>query len=555
MLHTKLLPFALVALSQTVFAAQPPTAGSAMQQIPPAPMPQKTAPEIRIEPSAAPVTAAAEGVKIVVKRLQVTGANVYTEAELVALTGFQPGRELTLPELRNMAQSIAAHYRSNGYFTAQAYLPVQDILEGVVTIAVLEGHYGKIAVRNQSKLGDDLVHSQLDGVNSGDVIAIRPLESRLLLLSDIPGVKVHSTMAPGATAGVSDLMVDVVPGALVSGSVDVDNGGNRYTGQYRYGATVNLNNLAGRGDQATLRAITTGEGLNYARASYQMMFGKATAGVAYSKLRYELGEEFESLGAHGTASVATLYGRYPLIRSRNTNLHLYTAYDHKTFQDKRDIDSTVEDKKARVLTASLNGDHRDAILGGGVSAYSLALSAGEIDLQSPAPRAVDAATARSNGRFNKLGYSLMRLQSVTDSVSLYAGINGQFASKNLDVSEKIGLGGMYGVRAYPEGEAYGDEGYILSAEARLRLQKFSQNQPGQIQLFAFADTGSIKIDKQPWADGPNRRTLSGAGVGLIWSETNNFMVKVAYAHKLGSEMAISAPDKSGRFWFQAIKYF
>jgi hemolysin activation/secretion protein len=553
--HTKLLPFALVALSQAAFAAQPPSAGSSIQQIPPAPAPQKAAPEVRIEPAKAPPTAASEGVKIVVNRVQVTGSNVYSEAELVALTGFQPGRELTLPELRAMAQTITAHYRRNGYFVAQAYLPAQDIMEGVVTIAVLEGHYGKVDVRNQSKLGDDLVHSQLDGINSGEVIAIAPLESRLLLLSDIPGVNVRSTLVPGAGPGVSDLMVDVVPGALVSGSVDADNGGNRYTGQYRVGATVNLNNLAGRGDQATLRTMTTGEGLNYARLSYQMQFGKAKAGVAYSRLGYELGREFESLGAHGTARVATLYGSYPLIRSRNDNLYVYTAYDDKTFRDEVDLTASVSDKKARVWTTSLFGDHRDNFGGGGASAYSLTWSTGEIDLQSPGLRALDAATARSNGHFNKLGFGLMRLQNVTDSVSLYGAVNGQMAWKNLDVSEKMELGGINGVRAYPEGEAYGDQGYVLNLEARLRLPKFSQSLPGQMQLFGFVDTGTVTLDKKPWAAGSNRRSLSGAGVGLTWSENNNFMVKIAYAHKLGSEPAISAPDKSGRFWFQAVKYF
>ena len=60
----------------------------------------------------------------------------------------------------------------------------------------------------------------------------------------------------------------------------------------------------------------------------------------------------------------------------------------------------------------------------------------------------------------------MRLQGVTDTLSLYAAFNGQVASKNLDNSEKMGLGGPAGVRAYPTGEAYGDQGYILNLEAR-----------------------------------------------------------------------------------------
>ena len=52
-----------------------------------------------------------------------------------------------------------------------------------------------------------------------------------------------------------------------------------------------------------------------------------------------------------------------------------------------------------------------------------------------------------------------------------------------------------------------------------------------------------------------RQPLSGAGVGLTWSDTNNFLVRAYYARKLGNDLATSAPDKSGRFWIQAVKYF
>jgi hypothetical protein len=32
-------------------------------------------------------------------------------------------------------------------------------------------------------------------------------------------------------------------------------------------------------------------------------------------------------------------------------------------------------------------------------------------------------------------------------------------------------------------------------------------------------------------------------------------VKTYYAQKLGGEKATSAPDSSGRFWVQVVKYF
>jgi hemolysin activation/secretion protein len=549
-----LLPFVLLALSQAVIAQQPPGAGGQMLQIPPAPVAPRAAPEFRIEQRTAPAPAASGQVKVVVNTLHVTGATAFSEADLLAQTGFTPGSELTLVDLEGMAAKISRHYRRNGYFVAQAYLPAQDIKDNAVTIAVSEGQYGNITLRNSSNLSDSVARSQMEGLSSGDAITAAPLESRLLLLSDVPGVSVKSTLVPGASVGTSDLIVDVTPGQRVTGSIDADNAGNPYTGEYRIGGTININNPLGLGDVATLRVLTSGTGLKYARASYQMQFGKAQVGVAYSWLDYSLGKQFESLHAHGTAEIASIYGRYPLIRSRDNNLYAQLAYDAKKFNDRVDATSSVTDRKSGVLMASVYGDHRDQLGGGGLSAYALTLSAGDLDIQTPSARSADALTAQTNGRFNKLSFSASRLQNLSGPFSVYAAINGQVASKNLDVSEKMELGGMSAVRAYPEGEAFADEGYVLTLEGRMQLPKFS-SLPGQMQLIGFVDTGTVTLTRNPWVAGDNRRTLSAAGVGVNWSDPGNFMVRAYYAHKLGSEMAISAPDRSGRFWIQMVKYF
>lgn len=543
-----LLPFALLVLSQGIFAQQTPSAGSQIQQIPAVPAPPPAETTIRIAPRTAVVQPASDEARITVQQLHVTGARIYPPQELLALTGFQPGSSLSLSDLHAMAMAITERYRQAGYFVARAYLPEQEIRDASVTIAVIEGEYGEVVLRNQSLLAHDVLQSQLAGLHRGDTVALEPLESRLLLLSDLPGVKIASTLVPGAVPGSSDLIVDVVPGQRITGSIDADNAGNRYTGEYRLGATVNLNNPAGRGDVASLRVLTAGRGLNYARASYQMPFGKATVGAAYSWLAYELGREFRATGATGSAQVASLYGSYPLIRSRNTNLYAGLAFDHKVFKDKNPSDPSwpVADKKGQTLTASLRGEHRDGLGHGAVTGYSLAWSTGSIDRQSPA----------SSGRkhFDKLSYGASRLQGVTPRISLYAGIHGQVAFNNLDVSEKMELGGMYGVRAYPPGEAYADQGHVLTLEARLLLPTATLL-PGQLQLIGFVDTGSVTLRKHPGATADNRRTLSGAGVGLNWSHSPEFLVRASYARQLGSEAATSAPDKSGRFWIQAVKYF
>jgi hemolysin activation/secretion protein len=77
----------------------------------------------------------------------------------------------------------------------------------------------------------------------------------------------------------------------------------------------------------------------------------------------------------------------------------------------------------------------------------------------------------------------------------------------------------------------------------------------RLQLIGFVDHGNVTTNKNAWTVGSNHRTLSAAGVGLSWADNNNFVVKAYYAHKLGNEKALSAPDSAGRFWIQAVKYF
>ncbi|WP_199920168.1 hypothetical protein [Polynucleobacter asymbioticus] len=117
------------------------------------------------------------------------------------------------------------------------------------------------------------------------------------------------------------------------------------------------------------------------------------------------------------------------------------------------------------------------------------------------------------------------------------------------------LGGMYGVRAYPAGTAFGDQGYILNLEARYLLPFFSDSVPGRVQLVALYDNGSINYNKNPWAPINNSVTLSGVSGGITWSEFNDFSIKGYYARKVGTTPTTIAQSAPGQFWIQAIKYF
>ncbi len=546
----------LLAFNHMAHTAPIPAGAIPLFQIPPPPAEPHDPPTFELQqtvPVAAPDST--DTTRIRVNEIRLSGNQVYAASELLAASGFTPASDLTLTDLRAIANRIAAYYHHNGYFLAQAYLPAQEIKEGVVTIAIVIGHYGKVTINNQTNLSDSLANSLVRGVDDNELIETGPLETRLLLLSDLPGVEVNSALAPGAAPGTSDLDINLTPGPRVTGSIDADNAGLPATGQWRLGATVNVNNLAGLGDVASLRVLSSGSGMTYGRGSYQFQLGRATIGAAYTQINYSLGKEFSDLGVHGTAKIASIYGSYPLIRSRNTNLYAQLGFDTRAYQDKVDIVNQVTNKRANVIMPGLYGNHRDNIGGGGLTAYGLTLSLGELNIKSTPARDFDQATAKTNGQYAKLSFNAMRLQRATDSISFYAAINGQLASKNLDIWEKMELGGMYGVRAYPPGTAFGDQGFIVNLEARYLLPTWTTAIPGRIHVLALFDTGTVQYNKNAWSGNTNTVTLSGAGVGLMWSDANNFAIKGYYARKVGSTPDTINASASGQFWVQLVKYF
>lgn len=523
-------------------------------QLPAAPSAPTSVPDLRITTPEVASQAGPNGIPFSLRALHVSGQTRFAEAELVAAAGFVPDRVLTLNDLRAMALRITRFYNAHGYIVAQAYVPAQKIVDGAVTIAVIEGHYGVITLKNESHLRDSTASDTIRGLNRGDLVAAAPLERRLLLLSDLPGVRVRSTLSPGADVGTSDLLVDVTPGHRITGDLEVSNAGNPYTGLYQGGGTINLNEPLGIGDVLSLRVLTSGGGLQYGRVSYQAQAGNLTLGAAYAYFHYRLGEQFDVLDANGSQQIGSLYAAYPLVRSYDNNLQLRGQFDYRAMRDNIDAFASVSRRRAEVLSIGLTGDHHDRFGGGGWDSYSLYLSGGNLDIRTPLVRVNDAATARTNGHFGKLRFAADRLQTVAGPLSLYAGVRGQIAFNNLDVTEKMQLGGATGVRAYPEGEVYGDEGYIATAEARVMLDPI-KGLPGRLQVAGFYDYGQIWLNHTPWLGGDNRFTRHGAGASLTWLRNGSFLARASYAFQLGAQATSYHPNSTGQFRFEVIKFF
>jgi len=462
---------AAACFSVVVFAQVPPapprpgdapSAGSILQQQAPKqelPVSPSTAPVLPQVAPPKPALPAGTKVNVTVKDFRFSGNTVFTSAELRELVREFIGKTLDFNGLNDAASRVQRHYRERGYFLAVAYLPKQEIREGIVEIAVLEGRLGQInlQVDPKTKLRESFARGILDAhLKPGDLITENSLERPLLLLRDLPDMEVSSELGPSKTQlGAADLTVKISENRkAVSGYVDADNWGNRFSGEYRVGINLNTGDLTGYGDLLSFRGFITDESMKFGRLSYviPVMHYGTRLGVSATGFQYRLGKDFASTGANGDGQVYTVYALHPLLRTRNANVFVQGALERKDLEDRRDIDQFVSDQTITNGKLGVVGDFRDRLMSGGLNSYSVTATSGKLELQPDTVLAADQLPGigpQTNGHFSKLNVEYRRLQRITDSLNFLFAYAAQGANKNLVAAEKMALGGPTGVRASP----------------------------------------------------------------------------------------------------------
>jgi hemolysin activation/secretion protein len=569
----RLVALVLLSLSSVLALAQAPTqipdSGSVIREtrepfrLPPpspdlAPRPPEPKPALGAQPK----------LRVKVAGFTFTGNTLIPEGELREKVQEFVGKELNFEGLNDATTEVRAYYRSRGYFLAQAYLPEQTIRNGVVEITIIEGRWGiieldrKPATRISTRLLAGILGAHLQ---QGGIITETGLERPLLLINDLPDATVTTELRPSETVGAANLRVNVDPGAgPITGFVDADNHGNRFTGEYRYGFSVNWNQPAEWGDRLTVRGFTTDEHMWYGRVAYDLPVGYwgTRLGVSYSKFDYALGKDFASLMASGEGEVTNVYGYHSLVRTRNTNLLLNFGTETKKLIDRvQSVTPTaVTEQNIYTYKLGLVGDFRDGFLGGGLNAYGVTYTWGNVGTSAAA---TGGDTRNTQGNFNKWNYDVRRQQRLTDEASLLFSLSGQIASKNLASAEKFSLGGPNGVRAYPVGEATADSGLVTQTELRYIIPG-TKILGGELTFLAFFDYGYARINQVPArdpttnqiTDSENIRSFSGSGIGGSLGKEGDFLLRIQAAWSYNGEAAQSDPARRvPRMWMQGIKWF
>jgi hemolysin activation/secretion protein len=501
----------------------------------------------------------ASSTRVLVSSFELTGVSLLPEAEVQAQLADLIGKEVTLGDLRKGAARVTTLYRQQGFFLARAYVPAQDIKSGAIRIAVLEGQYDSVEANGSPRLGATQADKTLlaQGIGPDQPVEQRSLERSLILLEQRVGAPATAVLRPGANPGTSSLQIDVPDAPLVRGSLATDTFGNRYTGEERAIGSLHFNSPLGFGDAGELwTAWSTGARALF--ASYLAPIGHRglTFGASYADYHYELCCEFNPLERTGDARVAGLQARYPLLLTQDALLNAGISLQRKSLVDNW-AEGDLADRRATVVTVGLDGL---SALGIGTLRYQWALTRGDLTVKGPQVFiAINAATIDTAGHFNKMWGQVELLHPVSDHSFVTLRLSGQASSRNLDSSEKFLLGGFNGIRAYPEGEAAGDEALLARVEWTRPLNFSAMS--GRAALHVFIDAGTTWIVddlRGGLADPgiPNHYSLAGAGLGFNWNVSHGLSLNTYVATKIGSNAGRSfngndadGRDSSTRGWF------
>ena len=490
----------------------------------------------------------AVAIKFTIKKVNIDAVELKIKKEpLAKLLAPVVGREITLGELNTALSRVTAYCRTHGYPASAAYLPAQDSKDGEVTIRIIPGRYGDIKIDNHSKLKNRVAARFIKGLKKGEIIRSGSLESTLYSISDVSGTRAVGVLAPGKDFGTSDVTVRIEDGKRTNTVLYAENYGTKSAGRYRYGVQHSIYDVGDIGARASIGGLISNSHMHNYYANYEAPVGRggATLGLGFSQMDYKLGGVMRELGANGKADTLSLFGSYPFFHTHTGQLKLTYGYDYRWLKDDLDSYDGLMDRKKHSSAAHVGVTGANAYPGTSVS-YDATVTAGRLGLDSTGEVAkiLDEASD-TEGSFTKLTVDGTVVRMLGHKTDLMVKTSAQTASRNLDGSEQMYLGGANGVRAYPQGEASGDTGVLGTAELR-----YYTDVPGLV-LSTYFDAGYVNNTKDrnsPTSEGGTN--LKGWGLAASYTRPGDWFARFDWARRIGTPDGISKDAESrNRLWF------
>lgn len=427
------------------------------------------------------------------KQVNWNPSEILKQEEIQAVAQSYIGRQITLKDLREMADKITGLYKDKGYMTCGAVLPPQTIHEGVVEIRLIEGKTGEVSVTGNKHTKTKYITGRL-GLKPGEIANTDKLNRNLRWFHGTNDVQLRVVMKPGAAEGTTDYEIIAFEPKNQAVTLYMDNDGYESSGRWRQGIFYNIRSLSGNRDALRASFIrsqgTKAWSLGY---SFPISPKGMRLDLDYAGNRTEVTDgELRPLGVDGKSSSYSVTWRAPFHVTESSRHEVGLQYVNQKAETDLGHGAVkwVDDKINRVIPYISFTHYGDSTVLYHKHSFVWARRS-NIDGVS------DAAKFYRLTSFWQKRYKGGQFWQ--------ARLDGQWSSGEfMAASDRFFVGGVNSVRGYEEGLVGGEKGLTAGIEYHVPLDKAKR-----VFFFPFLDWGTVSGETAP-----EHRTLMSAGFGF-----------------------------------------
>lgn len=472
----------------------------------------------------------ADATTFTIKNVSVLGSTVFSKSELDSVVGPYIGKQAKFEELLAIRAAITDYYTKRGYTTSGAFLPPQDVSNGLVSVQVVEGELERVEIQGLKPRGENYVRSRIS-LAAGTPINLRRLETALQLLQLDPlFTSVQAELKAGSTPGRSVLSLTLKQARPFGSSFSVENSDSPSVGSVRATSSLSYQNLLGFGDRFTAQVGYTRGANSYDLGySFPLNARNGSLSLRYADSNSRIIEEpFSPLDILGHTKTFSLGYRQPIVSTQKTEFTLSLSADLRESQTYllKDIPFSFstgpEDGKSKVTVLRFSQDWINRTpkrVLAARSQFSLGLGA----------LGATVNDSGVDGRFFSWVGQFQWVQNLGKDFIGVGKIATQLTPDSLLPLEQFSVGGLDTIRGYRQNQFVADNGITGSFEVRIPVVKNSSGW-GSIQVAPFVDFGKVWSNSSAGID---NRIFASTGLGLRW-QLNSFVARLDWGLPLTS---------------------
>lgn len=434
-----------------------------------------------------------------VQKIDITGVSLFpAKAQRDWVKGFE-GKCLGLAAFNKVLERVTLAYVDAGYIAARAYLPEQDLGDGSLQIAVVEGRLAEVRFNGApNRTWQTMAFPKM----VGRPVHLRKIEQGLDNIRAMNNYSAEMALDAGEKVGETILRVEAQTRRPWKAAYSSNNNGVSATGKYASNLDVSYDNAFGLNEQwdfglsKTMRGPLNldyqGDGNNSASIGLSVPYGfwSFSADYAYSTYFQQIDGIYTPIPVSGYSDETSFAAKRLLHRDQTSKT--WASLGLKLTNSHNFIAGTLIESSSRKLTiADLELSHERAFWQGQLSG-SLRLEKGLTAFGAEAFS--EQPAGQPNAQFSRIvaGATFQRPIKLGGAGLNYTGAAQlQLSPDRLYGGQQFSVGGPSSVRGVEQPMAFGSSGWFMRHELELPTGAKLGPAFGTLAAYGAFDYGQI----------------------------------------------------------------